>query len=95
MLIFVQSSCFFFQEELAFDHFDRAVVFCEASNLESVLAHIKTFFSSTAVHYVIRTAAANMHFSPVYPVNADEQKAGLLSCCLLLRFLGVMNPIVY
>lgn len=34
----------FLQEELAFDHFDRAVVFCEASNLESVVTYIRIFF---------------------------------------------------
>lgn len=70
-------------------------MFCEASNLESVLAYIRTLFSNNAVYNVVRTAAENIHFSPVYPVNADELEAGLLSCCLLLWFLGAMNPIVY
>lgn len=68
---------------------------CFVRHLESVLAYFRPLFSNNAVHYVIRTAAANMHFSPVYPMNADEQKASLLSCCLLLRLLGVMSPIVY
>lgn len=60
------------QEGLAVDHFDRATTFCEASNLESVLAYIRTFFSKRYMYFVIRTAAENMHFSPVYPMNADE-----------------------
>lgn len=54
-------------------------MFCEASNLESVLACIRTLFPNNAVYNVVRTAAENMHFSPVYPMNADEQKTGLLS----------------
>lgn len=83
------------QEGLAVDHFDRATMFCEASNLVSVLAYIRTFFSNGHMYFVIRTAAEKMHLSPVYPMNADELKAGLLSCRLVLRFLGVMNPIVY
>lgn len=70
-------------------------MFCEASNLESVVTYIRMFFSNNAVYNVARVAAENMHLSPVYPMNADEQEAGLLSCCLLLRFLGAMNPIVY
>lgn len=85
----------FFTRGISIDHFDRAVVFCEAFNLESVLAYIRTLFSNNAEYNVVRTAAENMHFSPVYPLNADEQEAGLLSCCLLLRFLGAVNPIVY
>lgn len=83
------------QEELTVDHFDRAAMFCELSNLESVLAYIRTFFSNRRVYFVIRIAAEKRHFAPVCPMNADEQKGGLLSCCLLLRFLEVMNPIVY
>lgn len=61
----------FLQEELAFDHLDRAVVFCEASNLESVLAYIRKLFFSNAEYNVVRTVAENMHFIPVYPLNAD------------------------
>lgn len=83
------------QKGLAVDCFDRATMFCEAFDLESGLAYIRTFFSNRHMYFLIRTAAEKMHFSPVYPVNADEQKADLLSCHLPLRFLGVMNPIVY
>jgi len=86
---------FLLQEGLAVDHSDRATTFCEESNLESVLAYVRTFFSKRHMYFVVRTAAENKHFSPVYPMNAAEQKAGFLSCCLLFRFLGVMNPIVY
>lgn len=70
-------------------------MFCEASNLESILAYIRTLFSNNAVYSAVRTAAESMHSSPVYAVNADEQEAGLLSCCLLFRFLGTVDPIVY
>lgn len=70
-------------------------MFCEASNLESVLAYIRTLFSNNAVHNVARTAAENMYFSPVRAMNADEKEVGLLSCCLLFRFLGAVNSIVY
>ena len=67
------------QKGLAVDHFDRAAMFCEASNLESVLAYIRTFFSNRCMYFVIRTAAEKIHFSPVCPINVDEQKVGLLS----------------
>lgn len=84
------------QEGLAAVHFNTATTFCELPNLEFELACIRTVFCNGLVYFMIRTAVENenMHSNPVYSVNADEQKA-LLSWCLLLRFLGVMNPIVY
>lgn len=90
------SITFLLQEGLAAVHFNTATTFCELPNLEFELAYIRTVFSNGLMYFTIRTAVENenMHSNPVYSVNADEQKA-LLSWCLLLRFLGVMNPIVY